>query len=235
MREEATVAAYQSAARADLAAIRDRGRVPLLVGGSGLYVRAVLDHLDFPGTDPAVRAELEARAERLGTRPLHDELARLDPEAAARIDAAQHPPGGPRAGGHRADRGRSSPRRMPEHVYAVPAVQLAIAVPRPELDARIAARAEQMMRDGLVEETETLLARGLAEGVTARRAVGYAQAADVVAGRLTREEATAAIAVATRQLARRQEKWFRRDPRITWLPVADPTTLRDQALRTLGR
>ena len=233
VREEATVAAYQCAARADFAAIRQRGRVPLLVGGSGLYVRAALDHLDFPGTDPRVRADLEARAERLGTRPLHDELGRLDPEAAARIDP-RNTRRVVRALEVIALTGEKFSARLPEHVYAVPAVQLAIAVPRPELDARIAARAEQMMREGLVEETEALLAQGLAEGATARRAVGYAQAADVVAGRLSREEATAAIVVATRQLARRQEKWFRRDPRITWLPVADPTDLRDQALRTLG-
>lgn len=108
-----------------------------------------------------------------------------------------------------------------------------MAVPRPELDARIAARAARMMAGGLLEETEELLARGLAEGVTARRAVGYAQAAEVVAGRLGRDEATRAIAIATRQLARRQEKWFRRDPRITWLPDTDRATLLSAALRTL--
>ncbi len=232
VREEATVAAYQVAARADVAAIRGRGRTPLLVGGSGLYLRSVLDHLEFPGTDPAVRAALEERAERLGTRPLHAELAAKDPEAAARIEPRNT---------RRVVRalevieltGRPYSARMPEHVYALPAVQLAVAVPRPVLDARIAARAARMMAQGLVEETEALLAVGLAEGVTARRAVGYAQAAEVVAGRLTREEAVESIAVATRQLARRQEKWFRRDPRITWLPDADRAALLAAALRTL--
>ncbi|WP_448071681.1 tRNA (adenosine(37)-N6)-dimethylallyltransferase MiaA [Georgenia yuyongxinii] len=233
VREEANVAAYQVAARADLAAVHGRGRLPLLVGGSGLYVRAVLDHLDFPGTDPAVRAALEERAATEGTWRLHEELTRADPDAAARIDPRNT---------RRVVRalevltltGVRFSARMPEHTYAVPAVQLAVAVSRPELDARIAARAAAMMRAGLVEETEALLGRGLAQGVTARRAVGYAQAADVVAGRLTREEATDAIALATRQLARRQEKWFRRDPRITWLTAGDGGTVREQALRTLG-
>ncbi|WP_127130918.1 tRNA (adenosine(37)-N6)-dimethylallyltransferase MiaA [Georgenia sp. SYP-B2076] len=230
VRAEATVAAYQEAARADVAAIRARGRLPILVGGSGLYLRSVLDHLDFPGTDPEVRAELEARAERLGTRPLHDELARLDPGAAARIDP-RNTRRVVRALEVIAVTGEMFSARMPEHVYALPAVQLGIAVPRAELNERIAARAAQMMAGGLVEETEALLARGLADGVTARRAVGYAQAAAVVAGRLTREEAVEAISIATRQLARRQEKWFRRDPRITWLQVTDPTDMLAAALR----
>ncbi|MHB1065297.1 MAG: tRNA (adenosine(37)-N6)-dimethylallyltransferase MiaA [Georgenia sp.] len=232
VRQEATVAAYQVAARADIAAIRSRGRTALLVGGSGLYVRSVLDHLDFPGTDPAVRAALEERAARLGTRPLHAELAARDPAAAARIEPRNT---------RRVVRalevieltGRAYSARLPEHVYALPAVQLAVAVARPELDARIATRAARMMAGGLVEETETLLAQGLAEGATARRAVGYAQAAQVLEGRLTRAEAVAAISIATRQLARRQEKWFRRDPRITWLPAADRDTLLAAALRTL--
>jgi tRNA dimethylallyltransferase len=215
--EEASVAAYQQAARADVAAIRARGRLPVLVGGSGLYLRAVLDHLDFPGTDPDVRAELEERAARLGTRPLHDELAARDPDAAARIDP-RNTRRVVRALEVIALTGRPFSARLPEHVYALPAVQLAIAVPRPELDARIASRTEQMMTDGLVEETERLLGQGLAHGVTARRAVGYAQAADVLAGRMSRAEAGDAISLATRQLARRQEKWFRRDPRVRWLP-----------------
>jgi tRNA dimethylallyltransferase len=233
VREEANVAAYQVAARADLAGVRARGRLPVLVGGSGLYVRAVLDHLDFPGTDPDVRAGLEERAATEGTWRLHEELTGVDPEAAARIDP-RNTRRVVRALEVVALTGEKFSARMPEHTYALPAVQLAIDVPRPELDARIAARTATMMRDGLVEETEALLAHGLAQGVTARRAVGYAQAADVVAGRLTREEASEAIATATRQLARRQEKWFRRDPRIAWLPAGDARAVRDQALRTLG-
>ncbi|MPV37061.1 tRNA (adenosine(37)-N6)-dimethylallyltransferase MiaA [Georgenia subflava] len=229
--QEASVFAYQEAARADVAAVRGRGRLPVLVGGSGLYLRAVLDHLDFPGTDPAVRAELEERAARLGTRPLHDELAAKDPAAAARIEP-RNTRRVIRALEVIAVTGKPFSARLPEHVYALPAVQLAVAVARPELDARIAARTARMMADGLVEETEHLLRRGLAEGVTARRAVGYAQAREVLAGRMTEAEAEEAITVATRQLARRQEKWFRRDPRIHWLP-ADAPDLVGAALRTL--
>ncbi|WP_052436839.1 tRNA (adenosine(37)-N6)-dimethylallyltransferase MiaA [Georgenia sp. SUBG003] len=231
--EEASVADYQQAARADVAAVRARGRLPVLVGGSGLYVRAVLDHLDFPGTDPALRAELEERAARRGTRPLHDELAARDPEAAARIDP-RNTRRVVRALEVIALTGRPFSARLPEHVYAVPAVQLAVAVPRPELDDRIAARTAQMMADGLVEETERLLGQGLAEGVTASRAVGYAQAADVLAGRTSRDEAADAISLATRQLARRQEKWFRRDPRVHWLPAADADDLLAAALHILA-
>lgn len=231
--EEARVAAYQRAAREDLAAVAARGSRPLLVGGSGLYVRAALDHLEFPGTDPQVRAELERRAETEGRRALHDELARLDPVAASRIDP-RNARRVIRALEVIAVTGRPFSAALPEHVYAVPAVQLAIDVPRPELDGRIARRAAAMMAGGLVEETEGLLGRGLAEGVTARRAVGYAQAMDVLAGRRTREEATEDITVATRQLARRQEKWFRRDPRIHWLAPGPRADVLAAALRTLG-
>lgn len=231
--EEARVAAYQRAAREDLAAVAARGNRPLLVGGSGLYVRAALDHLEFPGTDPRVRAELERRAETEGRRALHDELARLDPVAAARIDP-RNARRVVRALEVIAVTGRPFSAALPEHVYALPAVQIAIDVPRPELDGRIARRAAAMMAGGLVEETEVLLGRGLAEGVTARRAVGYAQAMDVLAGRRTREEATEDIAVATRQLARRQEKWFRRDPRIHWLAPGPRADVLAAALRTLG-
>ncbi|WP_345216076.1 tRNA (adenosine(37)-N6)-dimethylallyltransferase MiaA [Georgenia halophila] len=233
--EDASVAAYQREARAELEAIRSRGRLPVLVGGSGLYVRAVLDRLEFPGTDPDVRAELEQRAERHGTHPLHDELASRDPDAAARIDPRNV---------RRVVRalevitvtGRPFSASMPEHTYAIPAVQLALDVPREQLDARIAARAAQMLEGGLLEETERLLAAGLEHGATASRAVGYAQARDVLAGRLSTEQAVEAIARATRQLARRQEKWFRRDPRVHWLPAGDGVervdTL-DAAVRTL--
>ncbi|MDD9205775.1 tRNA (adenosine(37)-N6)-dimethylallyltransferase MiaA [Georgenia sp. 10Sc9-8] len=214
--EEASVAAYQRHARQDLSAISGRGRVPLLVGGSGLYVRAALDHLDFPGTDPAVRARLEDRAQAVGPEALHETLTGLDPEAAARILPSNT---------RRVVRalevieltGRPFSAGLPEHTYAVPAVQLAVAVPRPELDDRIAARTAGMLRAGLLAETEALLAAGLAEGRTAARAVGYAQAVAVLHGRMTVAEASTAITVATRQLARRQERWFRRDPRVTWL------------------
>ncbi|WP_127571038.1 tRNA (adenosine(37)-N6)-dimethylallyltransferase MiaA [Georgenia faecalis] len=229
--QEATVAAYQQHAREDLAAIAARGRTPLLVGGSGLYVRAVLDELEFPGTDPEVRAALERRAEVEGPGLLHAELSRADPAAAARI--------GP-ANARRVIRalevialtGRPYSATMPTHTYHRPAAQVGVAVPRPELDVRIEARTRAMLADGLLEETAALLERGLARGRTASRAVGYAQAVAVLEGRASVEEAVADIALATRRLARRQEKWFRRDPRITWLePGPD---LAQRALAAVG-
>ncbi|WP_456237480.1 tRNA (adenosine(37)-N6)-dimethylallyltransferase MiaA [Georgenia wutianyii] len=214
--QEANVAAYQREARADVAAVHGRGRRAVLVGGSGLYVRAALDELDFPGTDPQVRARLEERVEREGPGILHAELAARDPQAAARILPAN---------ARRVVRalevieltGRPYSASMPEHRYHLPAVQVAIAVPREELDRRIAARARAMLDGGLLEETRDLLAAGLAQGRTASRAVGYSQAVAVLEGRLDVDEAHEAITIATRQLARRQEKWFRRDPRVRWL------------------
>ncbi|GAB2596019.1 tRNA (adenosine(37)-N6)-dimethylallyltransferase MiaA [Pseudactinotalea suaedae] len=216
--QDASVAAYQPAARADVAAIQARGKVPVVVGGSGLYVRALLDELSFPETDPELRGELERRLLDEGPGLLHDELARLDPEAAARID---------RRNGRRVVRalevvrltGRPFAASQPQQPTAtLPATQIAIDVPRPELVERIAARARSMFADGLVEETERLVAAGMAEGHTAARAVGYVQARAVLRGEMTPAEAAEATAVATRQLARRQLTWFRRDQRIHWLP-----------------
>ncbi len=219
--EEASVAAYQREARADIAAVHARGRRAVLVGGSGLYVRAVLDELEFPGTDPAVRRRLEERAEQEGSTALHTELTARDPAAAARIL-----PGNVRRVVRALEvielTGRPFSARLPEHRYHLPAVQVVVDVPRAELDERIAVRARGMLDGGLLEETRALLDAGLARGRTASRAVGYAQAVAVLEGSLDVEEAHAAITTATRQLARRQEKWFRRDPRVHRLePGAD--------------
>lgn len=217
VREDASVAAYQRACRADIDAVLARGNVPILVGGSGLYLRAALEHFDFPPTDARVRADLLRRAEVEGPGLLHDELASKDPTAAARID---------RANTRRIVRalevialtGREFSASLPEPTYVYPTVSVGIEVPTEELDARINARAEQMFGRGLVEETKCLLERGLREGRTASKAVGYQQAIDVIDGRLELSDAIAAVALATRQLARRQRKWFRRDERIVWLP-----------------
>jgi len=214
--EEASVAAYQRSARADIERIRAAGKRAILVGGSGLYVRAVLEHFEFPATDPEVRARLQQRAEQIGPGLLHDELAQRDPEAAARID---------RANTRRIVRalevieltGTPFTASLPDPTYVYPTVAIGIDVDGETLDARINARAKEMFARGLVEETEALLGRGLAEGKTASRAVGYAQALAVLAGRRTRAEATEDVALATRQLARRQRKWFKRDDRITWI------------------
>ena len=214
--EEASVAAYQRAARADIEQIRAAGKRAILVGGSGLYVRAVLEHFEFPATDPEVRARLMERAEQIGPGLLHDELARRDPEAAAQID---------RANTRRIVRalevieltGAPFTASLPDPTYVYPTVAVGIDVDGAALDARINAREREMFTRGLVEETEALLGRGLAEGKTASRAVGYQQAIDVIAGRCTRAEAIEQVALATRQLARRQRKWFKRDNRITWI------------------
>jgi tRNA dimethylallyltransferase len=233
--DDASVAAYQRAARGDLARIHRRGARPLLVGGSGLYVSAVLDDLDFPGTEPDLRAELLARAQEEGVASLHRELASLDPPAAAAIDPANT---------RRIVRalevvrltGRPFTARLPLGAGAVPAVRIGLQADRSVLDERVAARAKAMFEAGLVEETRTLLDEHGRFSRTASRAVGYAQALDVLAGRLSEGEAVESTILATRRLVRRQEKWFLRDPGIVWLDAtADPEHLLRSVLRTLNR
>ncbi|MDM8085798.1 tRNA (adenosine(37)-N6)-dimethylallyltransferase MiaA [Cellulomonas cellasea] len=217
--DDASVADYQRDARADLQGIAARGRRAVAVGGSGLYVRALLDNMDFPGTDPLVRARLEARVEAEGSRALHAELERLDPGAAAGI--------GPR-NARRVVRalevieltGRPYSSSLPQHVYEVPAVQIGLDCDRAVLDARIESRVDHMWEAGLVGEVEALAAHGL--GRTAARAVGYAQVLALLAGELDEVEARSAIAAGTRRLARKQMGWFGRDPRVHWLDAQDP-------------
>ncbi|MDM7856160.1 tRNA (adenosine(37)-N6)-dimethylallyltransferase MiaA [Cellulomonas alba] len=217
--EEASVAEYQAQARAALTDIADLGHRAVAVGGSGLYVRALLDHLEFPGTDATVRAELEARVEAEGARALHAELERLDPTAAANI--------GPR-NARRTVRalevirltGRPYSASLPQHVYEVPAIQLGLDCDRAVLDARIESRVARMWDRGLVEEVRTLLDAGL--GRTASRAVGYAEVVAMLRGELDEAGARAAIAAGTRRLARKQMGWFGRDPRVHWLDAQDP-------------
>ncbi len=221
VRVEANVADYQRLARACIAGVRDRGRLPVLVGGSGLYVRAALDHLDFPGTDPEVRARLEAELAAEGAGALHRRLAAVDPVAAASILPSN---------GRRLVRalevveltGRPFAATLPDHRYAVPAVQLGLTLPRPVLDARIEARVDRMWQHGLVEEVRRLAGHGLRDGRTASRALGYAQVLRFLDGELTEREARDDTVRATRRFARRQESWFRRDPRVRWLDAADP-------------
>jgi tRNA dimethylallyltransferase len=227
--EAASVAEYQRAARAAIAGIRGRGRVPLLVGGSGLYVRAVVDDLDFPGTDPELRARLEAELAEAGPRALHARLAERDAAAAASIL-----PGN----GRRIVRaleviemtGRPFAASMPGYA-AEGSPQLGLTVPRAELDERIAARVERMWRAGLVEEVRALEARGLRAGRTASRALGYSQVLRFLAGEWSEDRAREETIRATRRFARRQESWFRRDPRVRWLPYGAPVEV---ALDTIG-
>jgi tRNA dimethylallyltransferase len=229
---EASVAAYQRDVRACIADVRARGRTPVLVGGSGLYVRAALDELEIPPTDPAVRAALEHEAERRGSAAMHERLAGVDPVAAERILSGNV---------RRVVRalevieltGRPFSASLPDPRYAVPAVQLGLRLPREQLDARIDARVERMWDAGLLEEVRHLASRGLREGNTASRAVGYAQALAHLDGELDAASARADTARLTRRLARRQQSWFGRDPRVRWLdvPVAGPAAgLLDGAL-----
>ncbi|CAN5300026.1 tRNA (adenosine(37)-N6)-dimethylallyltransferase MiaA [soil metagenome] len=228
--QDASVADYQRAARADLVAIDERGARAIAVGGSGLYVRALLDHMDFPGTDPDARARLEERVEVEGSRALHAELERLDPVAAAGI--------GPR-NARRIVRalevialtGRPYSASLPQHVYEVPALQIGLDCDRAVLDARIEARVEHMWEAGLVDEVRALAERGI--GRTASRAVGYAEVLALLRGEISASEARAAVAAGTRRLARKQMGWFGRDPRVHWLDARDPSLV-DRALELVA-
>ena len=219
VREEASVAAYQVRARADARAAEARGARVLIVGGSGLYVRALTDDLDFPGTDPQIRAALEARAAAVGGRALWEELRRADPAAAERIEAA-NTRRVVRALEVLAVTGRPFSATLPRYEDLVPTVHLALRPERAALNARIDVRARAIFDAGLIEEARVLVDEGLAEGTTAPRAIGYAQALAVLDGTMSREEAVEATAAATRKLASRQIKWFRRDPRVHWIDVA---------------
>ncbi|ASW54137.1 tRNA (adenosine(37)-N6)-dimethylallyltransferase MiaA [Plantactinospora sp. KBS50] len=214
--EPASVAAYQRIARAALDDILARGRVPLLVGGSGLYVRAVLDEFEFPGTDPALRDRLERELALTGPAPLYDRLRSADPAAAAQIL-----PGN----GRRIVRAlevielTGGPFRsvLPQPRPYYPAVQLGVDLDTPVLDERIARRADRMWEQGLVDEVRRLADAGLRSGRTAGRALGYQQVLRELDGELSPEQARAETVRATRRFVRRQRSWFRRDPRIVWL------------------
>ena len=230
----ASVAEYQRLSDAAIAEIHARGRVPVLVGGSGLYVRAALDHLEFPGTDPAVRARLEADLAADGPAAMHERLHARDPASAAAILPSN---------GRRIVRalevieitGRPFSASMPAHEYRYAgAVQIGLSVPRPELDARIALRVERMWEAGLVDEVRELEEAGLRDGLTAGRALGYAQVLRFLSGEWTEERAKEETVRATRRFARRQESWFRRDPRVRWLPY-DAPDLVERALETVRR
>ena len=218
--ETASVAEYQRLARAEIDRLRAAGRVPVLVGGSGLYVRGAIDAMEFPGTDQQVRARLEAELAESGSGPLHARLAAADPEAARAILPSN---------GRRIVRalevieitGRPFTANLPGHESVYETLQLGVDVPRPELDARIATRVDRMWEAGLVAEVRELERRGLREGRTASRALGYQQILAALAGACTEEEARAETVRATKRFARRQDSWFRRDPRVHWLSGAE--------------
>ncbi|MGA5316246.1 tRNA (adenosine(37)-N6)-dimethylallyltransferase MiaA [Streptomyces pseudogriseolus] len=217
--ETASVAEYQRMARERIDALLAEGRWPVLVGGSGLYVRGAVDNLEFPGTDPEVRARLEEELALRGPGALHARLAAADPDAAGAILPSN---------GRRIVRalevieitGRPFTANLPGHDSVYDTLQIGVDVARPELDERIARRVDRMWEAGLVEEVRALEAQGLREGRTASRALGYQQVLAALAGACTEEEARAETVRATKRFARRQDSWFRRDPRVHWLSGA---------------
>ena len=234
LEEKASVAAYQRSCRQVINEIRAREALPILVGGSGLYVRAVLDKIEFPGTDSGIRAQLEAQVAQLGIEKMHQRLAEVDPESAARIVPANE---------RRVIRalevyeltGKKFSATMPRREYFQPAVQLGIKWPLAVLDERISQRTAQMLTQGFIEEVAELEKRGLADTPTACRATGYQAVMDYLAGKITREESAEQVALQTRQLARKQRKWFRKDPRIHWLDgETGASSNLKQALTLLG-
>ena len=216
----AAAAEYQELGRAALDDIAARGRVPILAGGSGLYIRAALEDLSFPITDAGTRSRLESLLAEQGAASLHARLAALDPAAAAAILPSN---------GRRVVRalevieltGQPFSATMPTYDTSRPAVQLGITLPRPELDSRIAARVDHMWAAGFEDEVRGLVTLGLRQGRTASRALGYQQMLRHLDGSCTLDEARAETVKATKRFARRQESWFRRDPRVHWLdPLA---------------
>lgn len=220
--EPATVAEFQGWARAAVDDCRARGVTPVLVGGSALYTRAVLDRFDFPGTDPVVRAGLEALLESEGALAMHARLAEVDPLAATAIIPTN---------GRRVVRalevvqitGRPFSASLPRQEYFYDdAVQVGVDIPRPVLDGRIELRVRRMWDAGLVDEVRGLVGAGLREGRTAQRALGYQQVLAFLDGDISEEEALEQTVTGTRRFARKQDAWFRKDARITWVGYDDP-------------
>ncbi|MGY1858125.1 tRNA (adenosine(37)-N6)-dimethylallyltransferase MiaA [Modestobacter sp. SYSU DS0290] len=238
VREPASVAEYRQRARVEIDRLRAAGVVPLLVGGSGLYVRAVLDELDFPGTDAALRARLDGELAVEGAQALHDRLAALDPAAAAAILPSNT---------RRVVRalevieltGQPFTARLPEPRPHYPSVTVGLDRAPEDLDDRVARRVDAMWAAGFVAEVEALAEDGLRQGPTASRALGYAQVLQQLDGALTADEARERTVTATRRFVRRQRSWFRRDQATAWFDAARPdladavaTAITD---RTIGR
>lgn len=229
--QDSSVAAFQRDSRAVLDDIAARGKRAVVVGGSGLYVRAMLDDMNFPGTDPDVRAQLEARAAQVGTRTIFEQLRELDPAAAQSIGPFNE---------RRIIRalevieitGQPYSANLPKQEYVRPAFTIGLDFDRAALDERVSLRVHQMIERGLVQEVESLVAQGI--GKTAERAVGYAEIISHLRGEVTLAEAAEQIIANTRRLTRKQMGWFGRDPRITWLK-GDTDTLVEDALDAIAR
>ena len=231
---EATVSNYQTDARAAITEIIARGAVPILVGGSGLYVSSVVFDFRFPGTDPELRARLEAELIDIGPGLMYARLQAVDPQAAQSI--------GP-SNGRRLVRaleiveltGAPHLAALPdEPLYWRPSVLLGLRTPREQLTPRLDARVERMWAAGIVDEARVLLAGGIEDGVTASRAIGYAQALGQVHGTLSQAEAIAATQQLTRRYARRQVSWFKRYAHAYWIE-SDAADRVDDALSRVDR
>ena len=220
--EPATVAEFQTWARDVIDDCHRREVTPVLVGGSALYMRAILDRFEFPGTDPGIRARLEEELVTVGAEAMHGRLAELDPAAASQVVPSN---------GRRVVRalevieitGRPFSASLPERRYHYErAVQIGVDIDRETLDRRIEQRVGEMWESGFVEEVRTLVGAGLRDGRTANRALGYQQVLAHLDGELSEDEAREQTVTRTRRFARRQDSWFRKDPRITWVRYDDP-------------
>lgn len=226
--KSASVAEYQRLARATALDMERRERLPIFVGGSGLYLRAAIDDLRFPASDPEVRAQLEKELSRVGSVELHGQLRAVAPNAAAAILPTN---------GRRIVRaleaieltGRFEPNLPIDNSY-LPCLQIGIDLPRAELDERIARRVDAMFAGGLVDEVRRLRALGLDSSPTARYALGYPQVTRMLDGELTEAAVREMTSAATRRFARRQLAWLHRDPRIEWFDGTDASLLRDRVL-----
>jgi tRNA dimethylallyltransferase len=221
--EDSTVAWYQERARAAIAEIHQRGHHAIIVGGTGLYIKAILDDLNFPETDPQVRANLEKLGEEFGANYLFERLQELDPAAALAIDRANirriiraleviEITGKP----FTANLPREDSSRFPD------ALQFGLVMDREHLRDRIDLRVDHMWQEGFVAEVDELIAHGIRRGTTAQRALGYAQILAMRDGTLSEDEAKEETKRASRQYARRQETWFSRDQRIQWVATHQP-------------
>ena len=222
VRDTASVSVYQKHARRIISDITARGKQPIVVGGSGLYVRAIFDDMNFPPTDATIRSRLEEEARESGIEVLYARLSRKDPDAAAKISAYDL---------RRIVRaleviditGNSFSAHLPQHQSVIPSTWIGLSCDRNALAERIHNRVHNMMDTGWVEEVKQLVEDGLCEGTTAPRALGYAQLLDYLSGKLTVHEAVEDTITRTRQFAKRQNTWFRRDSRITWYSSEEPT------------
>ena len=221
--QDASVAQYQGLARAAVDEIRGRGKAAIVVGGTGLYIKSIIDEMNFPETDPELRKRLEDEAELLGAAELYSRLRVLDPEAAAAIEPANtrriiraleviEVTGEP----YSANLPSDTSLRYPD------ALHFGLAMERANLAPRIEARVHRMFEQGLVDEVRSLIDQGLLKGTTAQRAIGYAQVISFIKGEISLEQAIEETIVATRQYVRRQETWFKRDQRIQWIGEGQP-------------